>query len=186
VWPWEDGGVSESVEPHSVEERPASKQLVAQIAELQARLARSEKIKKTLMERVERSVETAGSAYTLFERNILLEQSVSQRTAELRESETAYKALYDQSHLNEQRLETLYRLNQMADEPLTILCQFAMEEAVRLTGSTIGYLAFVSEDEKVLTMHAWSRSAMKNAGSKINRYLSVENRPLKRSASESP
>jgi PAS domain S-box-containing protein len=153
--------VPEPVEPHPVPEgTPGVEPLLAQIAELQARLARSEKIKKTLMERVERSVETAGNAYTLFERSILLEQSVSQRTAELKESETAYKVLYDQSHLNEQRLETLYRLNQMADEPLTILCQFAMEEAIRLTGSTIGYLAFVSEDEKVLTMHAWSRSAM--------------------------
>jgi len=153
--------VPEPVEPHPVPEgTPGVEPLLAQIAELQARLARNEKIKKTLMERVERSVETAGSAYTLFERNILLEQSVSQRTAELKESETAYKALYDQSHLNEQGLETLYRLNQMADEPLNVLCQFTMEEAVRLTGSTIGYLAFVNEDETVLTMHAWSRSAM--------------------------
>jgi PAS domain S-box-containing protein len=264
--------VSEPVEPHPVPEgMPGVEPLLSQIADLQARLARSEKIKKTLMERVERSVETVGSAYTLFERNILLEQSVSQRTTELKESETAYKTLFEQSpyvvvlnkisgeyidvnekfcaftglsreevigktvveaglitpeqsqailkemernngsldnlevnrvisngktstellssriiefhgspavlsilkditeqkraleqiRLNEQRLDTLVRLNGMADEPLQVLCEYAMEEAVRLTGSTIGYLAFVNEDETVLTMHAWSRSAMK-------------------------
>ncbi len=151
---------------HSSDSHPASdglseiETLKRQIDELQTRLARSEKIKKTLMERVERSIESSGNAYTLFERNILLEQSIRQRTAALKESETAYRSLFEQSRLNEQRLDTLFQLNQMADEPLHVLSQFAMEEAVRLTGSTIGYLAFVSEDEKVLTMHAWSRSAM--------------------------
>ncbi len=29
-----------------------------------------------------------------------------------------------------------------------------------LTQSDLGYLAFTSEDESVLTMHAWSKSAM--------------------------
>ena len=29
-----------------------------------------------------------------------------------------------------------------------------------LTSSTIGYLAFVNEDETVLTMHSWSKTAM--------------------------
>ncbi|NLH17481.1 MAG: PAS domain S-box protein [Phycisphaerae bacterium] len=244
--------------------------LKREIHDLQVRLARNEKIRQTLMERVERSMETAGNAYTLFERNILLEQSVNQRTSELKESETAYKTLFEQSpyavvlnklsgeyidvnekfcvfsgltreqvigktpaelglvtpeqtqeilqrmkengglmdnfeisqttpkghvytellssriiefhgspavlsiiqditerkealeqiRLNEQRLAALFQLNQMADEPLNVLCQFAMEEAVRLTGSTIGYMAFVNEDETVMTMHAWSQSAM--------------------------
>jgi len=49
----------------------------------------------------------------------------------------------------------------MHDAPLTELTAFAMEEAVRLTGSMIGYVAFVNEDESVLTMHAWSREALR-------------------------
>ncbi|MBM4294725.1 MAG: PAS domain S-box protein, partial [Deltaproteobacteria bacterium] len=36
----------------------------------------------------------------------------------------------------------------------------ALEEGVRLTKSTIGYLAFMNEDETVLTMQAWSKTAM--------------------------
>jgi PAS domain S-box-containing protein len=62
--------------------------------------------------------------------------------------------------LNESRLEALLQLNQMTDASLSEITNFAMEEAIRLTGSKIGYIAFMNEDETVLTMHAWSRAAM--------------------------
>ncbi|MBI4643149.1 MAG: hypothetical protein HY743_05335, partial [Deltaproteobacteria bacterium] len=62
--------------------------------------------------------------------------------------------------LNELRLEALVKLNQMTDAPLSKIAHFAMEEAIRLTGSTIGYISFMNEDETVLTMHAWSKSAL--------------------------
>jgi PAS domain S-box-containing protein len=96
-------------------------------------------------------------------RHAALEEQVRQRTAELQNN-------LERIRLNEQRLDALVRLNGMAEESLQALCQYAMEEAVRLTGSTIGYLAFVSEDEKVLTMHAWSHSAMKECR--------IENKPI--------
>jgi len=35
-----------------------------------------------------------------------------------------------------------------------------MEAAVALTQSKIGYVAFVNDDETVLTMHSWSKTAM--------------------------
>ncbi len=63
--------------------------------------------------------------------------------------------------LEQARLEALLQLSQMADAPLKEITDFALEEAVRLTGSQIGYLAFMNEDESVLTMHSWSQSAMK-------------------------
>jgi len=62
--------------------------------------------------------------------------------------------------LNELRLETLLKLNQMTEAPLSEIAHFAMEEATLLTGSEIGYIAFMNEDESVLTMHAWSKTAM--------------------------
>ena len=62
--------------------------------------------------------------------------------------------------LDESRLEALVYLSQMADATLQQLTDFALEEAVRLTESRIGYLAFVNSDESVLTMHSWSKSAM--------------------------
>jgi PAS domain S-box-containing protein len=48
----------------------------------------------------------------------------------------------------------------MTDAGIQEITSFALEQAVRLTGSRIGYLAFASEDESVLTMHAWSSAAM--------------------------
>ena len=63
--------------------------------------------------------------------------------------------------LEESRLEALLELGQMVKSSLHDITEFALEQAVRLTGSSIGYLAFVNEDETVLTMHAWSKSAMK-------------------------
>jgi PAS domain S-box-containing protein len=62
--------------------------------------------------------------------------------------------------VDEMRLETLLKLDQMADVSLQELTDFALEEAIRLAGSTIGYLAYLNEDETVLTMYSWSRIAM--------------------------
>ncbi|MFZ5450813.1 MAG: PAS domain S-box protein [Thermodesulfobacteriota bacterium] len=66
----------------------------------------------------------------------------------------------DALRLNEQRLEALLQLNQMANAPLAEIAHFAMEEATRLTESKIGYIAFMNAEETVLTMHAWSKAAM--------------------------
>ena len=58
------------------------------------------------------------------------------------------------------RLEALLQLAQMASAPVQEITDFALEAAVRLTESKIGYLAFMNEDETVLTMHSWSKTAM--------------------------
>ena len=62
--------------------------------------------------------------------------------------------------LEQARLEALLKLGQMTDAPMQEITDFALEEAVRLTESKIGYLAFMNEDESVLTMHSWSKTAM--------------------------
>jgi len=59
-----------------------------------------------------------------------------------------------------ERLQALHELGQMSDVPLRQLTDFALEAAVRLTQSRLGYLAFMNDDETVLTMHSWSTSAM--------------------------
>lgn len=45
---------------------------------------------------------------------------------------------------------------------------FALEEAAQLTQSKVGYLAFLNEDESVLTMHNWSQSVMAEHAIKEN------------------
>ena len=62
------------------------------------------------------------------------------------------------SQLNEDRLAALLKLTEMAESSFQEIADFALEKAVQLTGSRVGYLAFTNEDESVLTMHAWSRS----------------------------
>jgi PAS domain S-box-containing protein len=57
-------------------------------------------------------------------------------------------------------MQALLQMNQMTEATLQEITDFALEEAVRLTRSAIGYLAFLNDDESVLTMHAWSKSAM--------------------------
>lgn len=61
---------------------------------------------------------------------------------------------------NEARLQALVQLNQMIDAPVQAITDFALEAAVRLTQSTVGYVAFLNQDETVLTMNSWSKDAM--------------------------
>jgi PAS domain S-box-containing protein len=83
---------------------------------------------------------------------------------------TERKRAEQESRINSERLAALVRLNQLQDASLEQLAAFALEEGVRLTGSEIGYVAFANEDETVLTMHAWSESAM--------RACAVQDKPL--------
>jgi two-component system, sensor histidine kinase and response regulator len=62
--------------------------------------------------------------------------------------------------LNEARLHALAQLNLMSEASLKEITDFTLEAAVALTESKIGYLAFLNDDESVLTMHSWSKDAM--------------------------
>jgi len=65
-----------------------------------------------------------------------------------------------QHQMDDMRLEALLRLNQMTDASLSEIASFTMDEAVRLTESRVGYLAFVNDEQTMLTMYAWSQQAM--------------------------
>ena len=62
--------------------------------------------------------------------------------------------------LNEARLESLIKLGQMTSASEKEITDFALDEAIKLTGSTIGYIAYTNEDESILTMYSWSEEAM--------------------------
>lgn len=79
--------------------------------------------------------------------------SVSRDITERKKAEVAQR-------LNGSRLEALVKLDQMAGASLKEITDFAREEAVRLTGSKLGYLAFMDAYESTLVMHSWSDSAM--------------------------
>ena len=62
--------------------------------------------------------------------------------------------------LDDSRLEALQKLNQMDEASIQEITDFALQAGVKLTGSKLGYLAFVEEEEKTLVMHHWSKRAM--------------------------
>ncbi|KAF1085233.1 Sporulation kinase E [Sporotomaculum syntrophicum] len=71
------------------------------------------------------------------------------------------KSIEGKLKLSEARLEALLKLNQMTEESLKEITDFTLEEGIRLTGSSVGYIAFYDEDKKELEMHSWSKSSMK-------------------------
>ncbi|MEN6611815.1 MAG: PAS domain S-box protein [Methanoregulaceae archaeon] len=77
----------------------------------------------------------------------------------------------DALQVSELRLEALIRFYQMGNASLRTLTLHAIEEAGSITGSRVGYLAFLNEDESEMTMYAWSRSAMKECG--------IEKKPIR-------
>ncbi len=79
---------------------------------------------------------------------------------------TQNKRALETFRLNEARLSTLLDLSQMTGAPLNEITSFTLEEAIRLTRSKVGYLAFANEDETMLRMYSWSVDAIKGCAIK--------------------
>ncbi len=75
---------------------------------------------------------------------------------EIRERKRAEEQLL----LDESRLEALLELNQMAECSIKEITDFALEEAVRLTNSKIGYLALLNQDETLAALHSLSKNVI--------------------------
>ncbi|MGV8125043.1 MAG: GAF domain-containing protein [Candidatus Xenobiia bacterium LiM19] len=73
---------------------------------------------------------------------------------------TRFRKVEEAARLNELRLEGLLALYQKTESNFNEISHFALEDAVRLTQSSIGYVAFANESEDTLTMYAWSDAAM--------------------------
>ncbi|MBI9075727.1 MAG: GAF domain-containing protein [Desulfatibacillum sp.] len=67
----------------------------------------------------------------------------------------------DEVVFEQSRLKTLVTLSCMTDAPLEEIANFSLDEAIRLTKSEVGYLAFMNEDQTAFTMQAWSKDALK-------------------------
>lgn len=61
----------------------------------------------------------------------------------------------------ESLIRDLAKLSEMSESTLREITDFALEKAVHYTNSKVGYLAFLNSDESILTMHSWSKTAMK-------------------------
>jgi PAS domain S-box-containing protein len=61
--------------------------------------------------------------------------------------------------LEMERMKTVIALNRMISLPMDEIVAKTVEDAINLTESRIGYLATLDEEESVMTMQYWSRSA---------------------------
>ena len=63
--------------------------------------------------------------------------------------------------LDEKRLESLLRISQYHAETVQEFLDFALEEAIALTQSKIGYIYFYNEQTGQFTLNTWSKDVMK-------------------------
>jgi PAS domain S-box-containing protein len=67
----------------------------------------------------------------------------------------------EETALNIARQEVLLKLKKMGGRSFHEIIDYAREEAVRLTKSKVGYIAFPTPDEFTLIMHSWSKNSVK-------------------------
>jgi PAS domain S-box-containing protein len=104
----------------------------------------------------------------LREANDDLEKKVEERTAELRQTNELLREENRQRigterslRLEEARLDALSQLSRMDSASLKEISGFALEQAIRLTGSKTGFLGFLNAEESVYTLHAVSKDVVK-------------------------
>lgn len=62
---------------------------------------------------------------------------------------------------DEARLESLLKINQHPANNIQELLDFALDEAIKLTDSKIGYIYFYNETKRLLVLNSWSKEVMK-------------------------
>src|ERR1700676_4068047 len=74
-------------------------------------------------------------------------------TRDITERQRVDESLY----LYELQVQAFLQFNEMAEQPMQMITDFALEKAIELTRSEIAYLAFVNADGTLLTMHSWPK-----------------------------
>ena len=62
--------------------------------------------------------------------------------------------------LNEARLVALLKISHMKDATINEIANFVLEEGIKLTGSTIGFINKINEDESIQTVLSYSKDVM--------------------------
>ena len=77
----------------------------------------------------------------------------------------------DKILLNEIRLEAMLQLNKMSNSSKKDITNYTLQEAVKITSSQYGYLAFVNKEETILEMFSWSEGAYKDCKIENKQFL---------------
>ena len=73
---------------------------------------------------------------------------------------TVQQKAEEKVRLNEIRQATLLKLYEMQELPDNEVCSFVLEASLPLTGSAIGFMGFLNDDESKMSIHSWSKSVM--------------------------
>ncbi len=73
---------------------------------------------------------------------------------------TGRKKAEEQIRLNEARLQSLLDISQYKSKGLQDFLDFALNEAIKLTGSKIGWFGFYQKGDETLNVNTWSREVM--------------------------
>ena len=84
---------------------------------------------------------------------------------------TDHRKSEEETALNIARQEALLKLKKMGGRSFSEIIDFAREEAVSLTKSRVGYIAFPTPDESTMIMHSWSKNSVKECS------IDKQNRP---------
>ncbi len=135
--------------------------LEKKVKTLEKKLSVKEKICEVLIKRVERSIDSTGGAFSVFERNILLQSLVDQRSAELEETNKRLAEQIAERITSEQRL---YSIIQGSPTPLFVIgndhrviyWNKALEDLTGIrkkdaTGTTKQWEAFYKEERPCLS-----------------------------------
>ena len=82
------------------------------------------------------------------------------RNVQLKEENEARLRTEGSLKLEEARLEALLELSQMSEAPVEEMAGFTLERGIALTGSKIGFVGFLDEDESIYTLHAVSKAVV--------------------------
>jgi signal transduction histidine kinase len=118
------------------------------VESLQLRIAALEKINRALMDRVERSVDSAGNAYSVFESNILMQRVIAERTEQLERSNAALTAEIQVRRAAEEKLRLARDLAEAASKAKTdFLANMSHEIRTPMT-AILGYADLALDDHE--------------------------------------
>jgi signal transduction histidine kinase/ActR/RegA family two-component response regulator len=90
-----------------------------------------------------------------------LAQSFNEMAEAIHSREIERRQAEEEIRLNEARLESILKISQFSAENIQELLDLALEEAIALTGSKIGYIYFYDEGTQELTLNSWSEGVIR-------------------------
>ncbi len=97
--------------------------------------------------------------YDVFESPVVTADGLVMKLAVLHDV-TQHRKAEQELKLNEIRFESLVKLSRMTDASDSEIAEFALEQAVRLTGSQIGFVGFPDENESISILHVTTRKSL--------------------------